>query len=492
MLAGLAKALVLGLLGVGLVACARANAPTPQPAAAATTVAAPSVAPTPQAPREACDDPRRGRECLKHALRLRWGEAERDAALTRACRAGYQPGCYFLQRFATDQARLEYIRRGCAYVAHGTCSKLVNDIRKGKVDPSQPTEQFGYRWVTQATRLTVESRTSVELIAHRGARLILLEQVGDTAFALVTAFAATDDYESGDALRPRQSLVDSRPDDSVVVALSASLLSKNELPLAAPELRSDAVDHKRLLYGAPDAIDQGVSLSCGALEILNDLPGSVQQLRQLRDGIELRGFTRIPLEWSWDSNSCLPRLIEDRDDDSSTPPVPPDHVPLDPAAAEAAVRYLKTGKPLYSVELSDTGAKCAERKLVGGQLTLIERTGAGAARREISYGTHFSGGSLVQLTGPAIDEFDARGKKTDGGAFGCMSFFHFVQSTPDALLLFHAWTNPLVSYHPDDATPWFKTKASCEHAIAAHPRVRLTPGQRSPVASVALRLTGGC
>lgn len=144
--------------------------------------------------------------------------------------------------------------------------------------------------------------------------------------------------------------MDSRPDDLVAVSLPASLLSKSEQPLASPELRGDAVDHQRLVYGAPDAIDQGVPLLCGGVEIMNDLPGRVQQLRQLREGIELRGFTRIPIEWSWGSNSCRPRLLEADRDGTPPPPTPAGYVQYDASAAKTALGYLKTGKPLYTVE----------------------------------------------------------------------------------------------------------------------------------------------
>jgi len=134
---------------------------------------------------------------LVEAFKLRFGESARDVALERACTAGYAPACYFREQPQTPDEKAAYIRRGCAFSMSGACSTLVQQVATHEIDPAVPTPGFGYRWVKRTTRLTPQ-RTSVELIAHAGARLVLLDVDQGTAFALVTGFEASDDYDHDD------------------------------------------------------------------------------------------------------------------------------------------------------------------------------------------------------------------------------------------------------------------------------------------------------
>lgn len=209
------------------------------PARAPAPVSAPASAPAPAAPKRplaTCDDPARGRECVRAAFEVHFGSPERSAQLARSCRSGYEGACFFEKRHRGAEAARLYRRRACGFGVKQACSDVLRD---GSAEA---------RWVTRSTRLTTEEPTSVELIAHPGSRLLLLEVEGSTAFALLTAFATTDDTDSEDPLLPRQQLHNPVTEDSVVVSLPAAVLSEQATPLREPDLRVDARAH------TPDAI----------------------------------------------------------------------------------------------------------------------------------------------------------------------------------------------------------------------------------------------
>jgi hypothetical protein len=389
-----------------------------------------------------------------------------------------------------DPGGLECVRSACARAMADACSALARGIRDGKFDPTLRSPVFGSRWVEQRIRLTPESDTSVELVAHPGARLLLLDVVGDTAFALVASLRTTNEFDDRDPLMPEHFPAGPFEDDGIVVSLPASALSDREISLKAPVVRGDAIDQGRTLYGAAGATNRGVPLQCGPVEIMAELPGNVQQLRQVHQGIELRGFTRIPLEWSWDDNHCAQRIVRRASGEERAPAIPSDLVAVRENEGHDAVRYLKRGKPVYSVHLTDTGLACAKVTYAKGTLKTVVETGRGRARHEIVYSGWFSDAGDAELDGPAITTFDERGIKVRGIAFGCISYLQLVRETPAALELVTG--ESVVAYHPDDVALWYKKQIDCEAAIAAHPRLRLELGRRPVAAAAPLRLFGGC
>ena len=74
--------------------------------------------------------------------------------------------------------------------------------------------------------------------------------------------------------------------------------------------------------------------------------------------------------------------------------------------------------------------------------------------------------------------------------FGCIAYLHLVRETPEALELLNL--PPVLAYNPDDVARWYKSKAGCEAALAAHPPVRLEPGQRGLASVTSLQVFGGC
>ncbi len=234
---------------------------------------------------------------------------ERKALLSRACDAGYTRACFFRGEPKTATERIDFVRRGCAFAIDSACSTLLTWLEHGELDVHPLPPDFGLRWVKQLTPLTPESDTSVELIAHPGAQLYLLDVVDDTAYAFVRSFVSTDTHEYEDPLFAGETRPGEGRDDGVVVSLPAAVLGEQVVPLRAPVMRADAADQARTLYGAPTAKNRGVPLRCGPVDILADLSGNVQQLRQVHEGVEVRGYTRRPLEWSWEENHCPERFV---------------------------------------------------------------------------------------------------------------------------------------------------------------------------------------
>jgi hypothetical protein len=215
-------------------------------------------------------------------------------------------------------------------------------------------------------------------------------------------------------------------------------------------------------------------------------------LRQLRGGLELRGYTRPPLEWSWDTNSCLPRAVG-RWLKSSAPPSqgtpPADFVRHDRRGAERAASYARSGKTLYEAVVTERNVECRPLRFEEGDL-VRETRGPGKKRRIERYSTSFAEGGSFELSGPAVDELDEQGQVLESVAIGCMSFRQWVRETSDALELLPLYAAE--AYHPDDVSRWYKTEAACLAEVARRPRVRLERGRTSVAGSRALRLLGGC
>jgi hypothetical protein len=222
------------MLSIAFLCACGSSQPTPQPPAPVVQTAAAAPAPnpsakalaaTPSTPRDACDDPARERECVREVFGL-LRATERDAALAKACSAGRDAACYFRKTPQTFEERLDYFRRACAFAVSRVCGRILDAMRAGRVDANAQYPAFGHRWVKQLTQLTTESDTSVELIAHPGARVLLLDVVDGAAFALVKSFDATDEYDRGDPLIAEHTVVNASTDEGIVVSLPAAALSE--------------------------------------------------------------------------------------------------------------------------------------------------------------------------------------------------------------------------------------------------------------------------
>ena len=367
--------------------------------------------------------------------------------------------------------------------------------RRPAAEDAQCEAEEGERWVRERVPLQSEN-TSVELFAHPGARVQLLRIVGGIAVARVSAFETTDEYDYEDPLIAEHYASDEYAE--LVVTLPASVLSKTEVPLQVAPAREDARDHGRMLYDSATATSRGLKLACGPVEIMADLPGDVQRLRQIRDGVEVRGFTRLPLKWSWGANHCRERLsVSELCADTSTP-VPAGFVASDLRARAAAKRYLERGTSLYEVTFSEAGLSCTKVRFRLGDLIFETKTGKGLERNVTKYSGFISREGAMELDGPLSETFDERGHKTRGVAFGCISMAQLLRETPEALELTNRAVQPgdgapsVITYHPDDVTHWYKTERGCRQAIAEHPRVRLVPGQSATAVATALNQFHGC
>jgi len=352
----------------------------------------------------------------------------------------------------------------------------------------------GERWVRQRVQLQATS-TSIELFAHPGALVQLLSIADGVATVRIASFWTSEEYDEDDPLIAPHGTFDTYA--KLEVTLPARLLSKEPVPLQVAPPREDARDQQRVLYDSATTTSRGLALVCGPVEIMADLPGNVQKLRQIREGIEVRGFTRIPLKWSWDTNSCRPRLIA-ADVGADVSPAPPaDFVASDPRTRAAAKRYLERGRPLYEVELSDNGLSCTRVRYTNHDLIFDVATGKGLERVVTTYGGFISKDGAVELMGPSVTSFDERGRTTRSVAFMCLAFMQLLRETPDTV----EFANRSVSlrgaaggiaYHPDEVSRWYKTETGCQQAIAEHPRLRLLPGQRAIAVATPLHSFSGC
>jgi len=161
-----------------------------------------SLRPRLKTPVDACDNPKRGRECVRAALQNPHGSEQFNSALTRACKAGYAPGCYFLESGPlSDEEKVTYARRACAFGLKRACTIYLSALEKREQTGARtPVAGPEERWIARTTRLVLEEPSSVELIAHPGSRVALLDVDGDTAFALLTAFATSECGDKGDPL----------------------------------------------------------------------------------------------------------------------------------------------------------------------------------------------------------------------------------------------------------------------------------------------------
>ena len=448
----------------------------------APAAARPVTSAAPQRPREACDDPQRGYECLRAAMRQT--EDEREPIFRRACAAGYRPACIYGVPAEDPVATFERYRRLCALGDVRDCQSLEHWMSEGA--PRVPAADFGDRWVTRAERLEIEGDSTLELTAHPGARVLLLQNDGHTDRALVTAFLFDGELDVDDPFNDwRTDLESSR---NIVVSLPADSLSAEPVALDAPSVRADAVDFARRLYGAPDELGSGLSLGCGPIEIEADLHGNVQLLRQVYQGFEVRGFTRVPLVWSWGDHICQRREIREREPHGDS--LPPGLVRVDLRETRRAVKYLERGTPLYQVELdNDSGLRCSRVTYRNHDLAIIH-SGHGKSRFEKHYDAGFDEAGRSMLLGPSTRRFDERGKLLSSRATMCGKPAQLVRETANAIELFIA--DPLFAYDPNDVLRWYKSRAACEQAIDEHPRIRLEPGRRDAVAVRAFTPMLGC
>ncbi len=445
------------LLAIGLGACAAPRAPTKFEPMRGARVGNP------------CDDVRRGRECVRVALQKPQASRERTLALNESCRVGYSAACYFLVSDPkSDEDRVYYHKRACAFGRRGSCVRYA----QGTSDDDNTREA---RWVKQITRLTPEDPTSVAMIAHPGAKLTFLEAEGDLAWAMAMQFELSSE---------------SRLENPVLVHLPLAALGKTEVPLDEPDVPYNARDFYGYIYGTPEGIDQSLDLQCGPLEVVAELPGGVQQLRQIHEGIEVRGYTREAIEWNLGTHTCWPRVTTHssaHSTDTPLPQIPKGQVPFDAQEARKAAQYVRTGQLMYQVWFDDDGLECAEVTYTPGNIEIRPPPSEHKPRQRVSRSAKFSESGFAVIEG---SEWIGTDEDGHGHASPCESYMTLLGESAEAIE--YVEDRNILAFHPDDVSRWYKTKGACERYIAEHPHVRLTPGKRNAVAELPTRLLRGC
>lgn len=429
-----------------------------------------------------CDSSSRRRDCVRLALQKPDDSKDRAAMLGEACRAGYSVACFFLEANPKTEAEETYYnRRLCAFGRRAACSKFASTINDNKL----PHEQY---WVNRVTRLLPEDSTSVEMIAHPGAKLTFLESEGEWAWVLVMSFETSIVRSEGDN-EPTNVWENDVP---VPARIPREALSDVEVPLRVPEVDNNTRDFYRFIYGTPQSSGIGLLLRCGPIQVLADFPEGVQQLRQVYEGIEVRGFTQEPIEWNWGTYTCWPRVtrFKSRWWPAPLPEVPDGQIALDSRETRNATRYIRAGHRLYQLWLDDqSGLQCAEVTFGPNEIHIHPPHGRGKARTEVTRYGRFSETGFATFDGSQRLVTDEEGKGY-GALAPCESYMTLVRETESALEFLE--DKDLFAYHPDDVSRWYKTKAACEKAIAERPRIRLLPGAQSTAMRFPVRLSHGC
>jgi hypothetical protein len=414
-------------------------------------------------------------------------------------------------------------RKACAAGDFSACETLDRECR----EDADRCALFGsqlpaYRWVRTRSPIWNDD-IGLDATVEEGARVVAVSRVGDQVRIAVPQFPV---------YQPNASMVNG--------ILPSAVLQDRVLPLGPPGPHRGIVveNHEAELVTQRDGKRWTFELQCGVAEVLDQVqkPGASevwQQISQTREGIELRGWTNEPIDRSWGGHVCGARAVTMRPDmhepfehgffagqallktvhwlrpsepDSDAidraaferideAPVPEGFEQVKPELIRSAMRDLKRGARLYSIEAIEEG-RCVERVVSQNKLRYrYEETGVSGARTrvEVEYSVGLGSEGRIDLDGPVVRRW-AQGRHS-GIAYACSSWLRVV-GVDDTGLQLVAGSFPVVSYHPDDVARWYRTREACETALAKHPRLPLAELDRLPsstrLAQAGVRVTGGC
>lgn len=463
---------------------------------------------------------------------LRFTELACQSGLKQACDLHAIPRIYHIP----DDEERQLLRIACAWENRRACEHLMEEC-PGEHCTLDSEELPAYRWTRSTTPLSSIEAPGLRARALPGARLLVLRTEEDQAVVLLEQFLRAgrfpmlEDEPTKAWYRAEQ---EARREPLMVMVPTRALMSASTSsgslapPPAASSPHEDrivAVDHERLLLTQPHERYFAINLNCGEVEVVQEdlVDGRTWQLlRQQTGGVELTGWTHEPILYSWGTGVCDPRAVyiqrlaprtavyrdgwkrlgeaPSEDHCSKDPlllhtcyadaPTPAGYKKVDPAAIQPAIREMEAGTKLYSIEVVQDAALCVERSTAGQHIrysyTLTDDDGQ--QTRTVLYSAGYDESGLISLDGPTIES--RVGADTTSISLSCAAYTRIVHADEHSIQSLGEYS-PVISYHPDDVTHWYRSKNDCEQALAQRPRLRLRD-PRERTAQAGLRMVRGC
>ncbi|MBN1612515.1 MAG: hypothetical protein JW940_38145 [Polyangiaceae bacterium] len=343
----------------------------------------------------------------------------------------------------------------------------------------------------------VSSEPTLEAVAYRGARLLVMHEQNDKAQVVLLTLGR---------VRPASPLASIESEDQLapppVAQIPLERLSDEVLPLDVPARTGvTAHDVYRELSAYPLGPPLGSTL-CGQLRIVDTaapIGRRVQQIAQTIDGVEIKGWVSRPIRHVWEDYACrqpLPRWDCERDGyctpiDWAQQPLPKNLQRFKVDTSEASQALLESGEEYYLIQLTDdrVGTRCVKHmvvrtKLVSDTYQVASEAGPASVEswRELwqvdinrlvpPVQIPLTTSPWGDVIGQPLDEGQGFGRAAPGPRLG----FVIAKVTRDAVVVaddavpLNDTSYADLIYRPADAITLYRRRVVCEMARAKRPR----------------------